>query len=241
MPKGLDDRPTEQWTGTAEHCRQLLIELAERELAQLRPREEVLRVNYEVPAREGAEVRKQVLQGPIGARLLREAESHERHFHRAYDAFLKGRARTEKSGRLPGAPMEDVHGEPVVKTAAVVPDPGAVERGRAERREAAAKVAPGGENGIGPRIPRGDIERAAVKATNPMSMAEYEAAMPGRGGGGGGEGGRLTAGSVDDRTGEGEDRQNDGDGDQRPYPRSSHGDFRGGPLLGKAGLFLDAT
>ena len=92
MPAGLMDRKTEHWLGKASLCRKLLVELAERELAYLRPREERLRKNYEEPARDGAEVRRQVLQGPDGARLLREAESHDRQYHRAYNAFLKGRA-----------------------------------------------------------------------------------------------------------------------------------------------------
>ena len=39
MPAGLMDRGPEQWLGTAPQCRKLLLELAERELAYLRPRE----------------------------------------------------------------------------------------------------------------------------------------------------------------------------------------------------------
>ena len=135
MPAGLNDRKIETWVGEVELSRKLLTELAERELAQLRPREALLRTHYETPARDGAEVRKQVLQGPIGARLLREAETHGRHFHRAYNAFLKGRAQSEKSGRLPGAPNPELHGESVaIPPAAAAPAGVSAAQARTERK-----------------------------------------------------------------------------------------------------------
>ena len=43
MPASLMDRPPAEWLGEAALCRKLLVELAERELAYLRPREERLR------------------------------------------------------------------------------------------------------------------------------------------------------------------------------------------------------
>jgi hypothetical protein len=43
MPTALNDRKAEHWLGEASLCRKLLEELAERELAHLRPREELLR------------------------------------------------------------------------------------------------------------------------------------------------------------------------------------------------------
>ena len=90
MPAGLMDRKIEHWLGKASLCRKLLEELAERELAYLRPRERRLRNSFEMPGRDSAEIRRQVLQGPVGARLLREAESHNRQYHRAYGAFPSG-------------------------------------------------------------------------------------------------------------------------------------------------------
>jgi hypothetical protein len=169
MPLGLNDRNIQHWMGDAALCRRLLTELAERELAYLRPREELLRTSYETPARDSAEVRKQVLQSPIGVRLQREADTQARHFHRAYDAFLKGRARSEKSGRLPGEPIPDVHGASVAAPATTVapesaPGPG-TESAAARRKLDAAALAPGGDNDIGAPVPRHDHLRAAVKAT----------------------------------------------------------------------------
>jgi len=176
MPASLMDRPPAQWLGEHSLCRTLLEQRAERELAYLRPREERLRIMYEIPARDGAEVRRQVLQGPEGARLLREAESHNRTYHRAYNAFLKGRGYSAKSGKLPGQPEADLHGEahatPTTVTPVSVAEPVSVEQGVARRKEAAEALAPGGENGIGGPMPRGDEERAAVVATLPLPAEE---------------------------------------------------------------------
>jgi hypothetical protein len=181
MPVGLNDRKIENWMGDASLCRRLLTELAERELAYLRPREERLRLNYETPARVGAEVRKQVLQSPAGARLVREADLHERQFHRAYNAFLKGRAQSARTGQLPGQPEEDLHGNPDDSLAnPVAQAPGTVspEQARAQRQEEADALAPGPENGIGPPIFRGDRQRvAAMEArAESASAADRQAA-----------------------------------------------------------------
>ena len=51
MPMGLNDRKIHHWLGDDALSRKLLKEIAERELAALRPREERLRKNYEEPAR----------------------------------------------------------------------------------------------------------------------------------------------------------------------------------------------
>ena len=174
MPRGLNDRQGEHWLGDVELCRKLLKKVAEDELAHLRRREVLLRTCYEIPARDGAEVRKQVLQGPIAVRLQRDLETHERHFHRAYQAFLKGRAQSEKTGRLPGAPIPDLHNESVAAPAAsVMPDPGPdsrpAEQDAAQRKQDAAALAPGGENSIGAPIPQGDGFREAVMAAEPLS------------------------------------------------------------------------
>jgi hypothetical protein len=170
MPLGLNDRNIENWLGDGSLCRGLLTELAERELAYLRPREELLRLRYETPARDGAEVRKQVLQSPIGARLQREADTQARHFHRAYDAFLKGRARTERTGRLPGGPIPELH-DPSAVAPEPKPDTGQAEQAAAKRKQDAAALAPGGENGIGAPVPLHDHLRAAATAARSGSAA----------------------------------------------------------------------
>jgi hypothetical protein len=127
-------------------------------------REELLRLTYETPERESAEVCKQVLQGPIGARLQREADTHARRCHRAYQAFLLGRDRGEKTARLPGGPIPGLH-DPSAVAPEPGPDTGPAEAAAAKRKQDAAALAPGGENGIGARVPRGDQLRAAVTAT----------------------------------------------------------------------------
>ena len=170
MPASLMDRPPEEWLGEVSLCEKLLVERAERELAYLRSREERLRINYEIPARDGAEVRRQVLQGREGARLLREAESHSRQFYLAYNAFLKGRAYTAKTGRLPGEPEAGLHGAADETPAAVTPEP--AEQGAARRKQEAEALAPGGDNDIGPPIDRGDRGREAVKAAGPLPDEE---------------------------------------------------------------------
>ncbi len=174
MPTALDDRPMEQWAGTAAHCRKLLEELAEAELRFLRAREALLRTNYDTPKRDGAEVRRQVLTGPLGAQLIREAETHERQYLRAYQAFVRGRAQAVKTGMPPGISDPSVQGGMnEVPTDVPEPEPDGVAAAAAQRRQAADALAPGEENGIGVAIFRGDAMRAAVLATNPMSMEEY--------------------------------------------------------------------
>jgi hypothetical protein len=183
MPTALNDRKAEHWLGHKALCRKLLEELAEGELAHLRKREALLRIHYETPARQGAEVRKQVLQSPEGARLQREAESHDRQYHRAYQAFLKGRAQSIKTGTLPGAPQEDLHGGSVeTTTTAVAPEPAGLsaEAMQEQRMEGADALAPGGANGIGPPHVRGDAYRAAVMAAGPLSPAELRERMRAR-------------------------------------------------------------
>jgi hypothetical protein len=145
----------------------MLLERAQRELAYLRAREEHLRVTLETPARDSAEIRRQVLQGKEGARMLRELESHQRTFDRFYNGFVKGRAYTAKSGLLPGQPVAGLHGDGHAARAAAAPAAETVpaEQGVARRQHAADVLAPGGTNDIGAPIPRGDEERAAVKAT----------------------------------------------------------------------------
>ena len=64
----------------------------------------MLRSNYEEPARDGAEIRRQVLTSPEGSLLLRHERAHGLAYDRAYGAFLKGRNQSLKTGRPPGAP-----------------------------------------------------------------------------------------------------------------------------------------
>ena len=183
MPEALNIRETLHWFPARSVCRQLLKALAERELAALRPRAEVLRVAVEEPGREGAEARSQVLEGKLGAQLLRHARMHELQFLSAYKEFLKGRQETAKTGLPPGAPSVEAANRykaaaaPESATGAGPPtaERETVEEGVARRKGQAAAVEPGAAGGIGSPIPRGDAERLEARI-------ERE-----DGGGGGGE------------------------------------------------------
>ena len=94
----------------------------------------------------------QVLQGPVGVQLQRNADAHERQYLRAYNAFLKGRAQSEKSERLPGEPCPDLHGASVVRPEPA-PDTGSAGAGRG-RAEAGCRGAGAG---------RGERHRRAVR------------------------------------------------------------------------------
>jgi len=180
MPTGLMDREPKEWLGEASLCKRLLVELAEREITILTQRESLLRQHHETPARNSAEIRKQVLASPLGAQLVRLGETHQRQFDRAYQAFLKGRAQSARTGVLPGAPAPHLHGEPVDPRAS---EPGPVfgvasaETLRQQRKQAADRLAPGPENGIGPPIPRSDAQRAALRASEPVSAAQRETCL----------------------------------------------------------------
>jgi hypothetical protein len=169
MPTALMDRDIAHWSGPIEVSRKLLIELAERELAHLRPREELLRATFEIPGRDGAEAREQVIAGPLGAQLVRQAELHERQLLRSYNAFVKGRNQSAKSNRLPGEPDPDMHGEGEPEaTAAAAAEPEArrtavsAEEAREQRKQAAAVLAPGGANSIAAPMARADDWRTKV-------------------------------------------------------------------------------
>jgi hypothetical protein len=151
-PPALYDREPRDWLGEPPVCRKILFDTVQRELKELRDREHVLRTNYEEPARDGAELRRQVLTTPEGSLLLRHARAHEQTFHRAYGAFMKGWHQSLKTGLPPGAPTA-AGDEPRDQQAgaAVARESGreAAAAARAQRKRAAEAVAPGAANGIG--------------------------------------------------------------------------------------------
>jgi hypothetical protein len=171
-PAGLMDRTPVQWLGEDTLCKTLLVQLAEREIAFLKQREELLRKHHETPARDSAEIRKQVLASPLGAQLVRLGDTHQRQYCRAYQAFTKGRAQSVRTGVVPGAPHPDLHGKPVDTSASEsgpVFSTESAETLRQQRRQAADALAPGPENGIGPPIFGSEVQRAAVAATESVS------------------------------------------------------------------------
>jgi hypothetical protein len=176
-PPALYEREPRDWLGETPVCRKILQNLVTRELASLRQREAHLRTNYEEPARDGAEIRRQVLTSPEGSLLLRHERAHGLTFQRAYDAFLKGRLQSLKTGRPPGAP-ERVDGgeEDHPAKGVVVSDAAAVEERRVRRKRAAEAVAPGAENGIAAPRGHGDVMVDAVLRARPTTSESQSVA-----------------------------------------------------------------
>ena len=155
-----------------------MFDTVQRELTALRQRERVLRTNYEEPARDGAELRRQVLATPEGSLLLRHMRAHELTFHRAYGAFLKGWHQSLKTGRPPGAPSAG-GAEPTDQQASAaappVSDRGAVAEGQAQRKRAAEAVAPGAANGIGAPEAKADGMVTEIMAARAEELAQEAA------------------------------------------------------------------
>jgi hypothetical protein len=170
MPEELRDRQPDQWFGPPELCQELLVELIEITLSHLRTREHTLRVAYAEPARAGAEVRAQVLRGPEGMQLKRMVGMHEQGFLKAYEAFLKGRRESRKSGAVPGAPVAGAaDGGAAFFPPRQAPDEAAAERQASqaaaeERRQQADDAAAGAKNGIGAQLFNGDAMREGMRA-----------------------------------------------------------------------------
>jgi hypothetical protein len=108
LPVSLRDRPTYTWLPPASLCRSLLKERIADEIAILRRREQSLRENYEEPEREDCEEDASLLTGQPASLVARYYKMHELEWHRAYTALVKGRELTAKTGRIPGAPIEEV-------------------------------------------------------------------------------------------------------------------------------------
>jgi hypothetical protein len=174
-PTALEDRDPMDWLGGKALCRQILNERVTEELASLRQREQRLRINYEEPARDGAELRRQVLASPEGSLLLRHERAHGHVFLGAYGAFLKGRLQSLKTGRPPGAPNKDDNhtAEQVQDRAAVVSDAAVVAERRAWRKQEAEAVAPGRDGGIGAPEAFADVMIEKVRAVR-TTMCESQ-------------------------------------------------------------------
>src|SRR5262249_29870349 len=91
-------------------CRKILAEIVAEQVAELTGREEHLRTTIEEPARAGVADRALVLEGEEGQRLHRYQVTAENDFHRAYNNFLKARAREE--GLVDLAPPAPLPNEP---------------------------------------------------------------------------------------------------------------------------------
>ncbi len=102
------------WEPDIDDCRKNLAEAVAREVAELTEREEHLRTAIEEPARAGAAERALVLEGEEGRKLHRYQVTAENDFHRAYNGFLKARAKEEAlvdmapQAPLPNEPNSDI-------------------------------------------------------------------------------------------------------------------------------------
>jgi hypothetical protein len=77
-----------------------------RHLDELKLREPIVRELFDDPARASSGERALLLEGATGSNWQRYERMHELAFHRAYNALLKGRERSEETGLPPGAPNE---------------------------------------------------------------------------------------------------------------------------------------
>jgi hypothetical protein len=106
VPDTMRASIAENFLPDSELSRQWLVDLVADEVAELTQREEHLRVAIEGPARAGAAERALVLEGPEGQRLHRYQVTAENDFHRAYQGFLKARAKEQELVEMaPAAPL----------------------------------------------------------------------------------------------------------------------------------------
>src|SRR5262249_48330974 len=104
LPESLRDRGIETWMLPRPCCQELLRQQIDTALAELREREEHLRVHVEEPERADAERRAQVLAGADAVPLQRAMRLHELSFQRSYTAFDRGRCRSHAGERTPRPP-----------------------------------------------------------------------------------------------------------------------------------------
>jgi hypothetical protein len=161
MPESCKDRQTERWLGPPEVCRAMLRDKAEREIAKLRVREELLRTHFEAPARDESELRRQVLESPQGMQLQRQIQMHDLAYHRAYNAFVAGRRETARTGKPAGMPQNGVHQRPEPTPGAPTARPGPSPE---ECRQASDALAANEQNGFGLPEQHGDQYRRQVMA-----------------------------------------------------------------------------
>jgi hypothetical protein len=163
MPLSLREKPNHAFLPPVTRCRAMLRQTIESKIALLTRREFVLRQNIEIPERDDAEPESAELAEKDGVLFARYFQMQDRAFHKAYDALVRGRELTAKTGRIPGAPIEaseapaqgaSVNGqaasspaEEAVLTSGITPEAAAE-----ERTAVAAELAPGERNGIGAAV-----------------------------------------------------------------------------------------
>jgi hypothetical protein len=91
MPKRLQDQGGEVWRPDPQESLQFLRDLVTGELARLRAAEEMMRINYEEPAKAAARDIALARLTKDEVNLVRELRSHERSLHQATTALEKAR------------------------------------------------------------------------------------------------------------------------------------------------------
>jgi hypothetical protein len=143
MPTSLRDRGRDGFFAPDDLQRQLIVTCIEERLAELRERHTLLKETYTDPSRDESEIRRQVVEGAEGTRLLRIADLHERQYRRAMSAFHEGRRYAVKTGVLPGFLPEDfdLNGATVETAAVLTAETVAARRAEDARKRQARKDA----------------------------------------------------------------------------------------------------
>ena len=186
MPESLRDRDINHWMPPRPHCRELLRQRIDEEIARLRRMEATLRVAFEEPARESAEVRASMLTGPDGSLWARYYKMHELEFDRCYRALEKTRQGADETAPIDAAPSEPFQApagdasasqeaDLQAQTEADLARDLAAETEAAQRHEAAASLAPSEANGIGAPMGRGDQFITAVLGSQWWSQRPCDA------------------------------------------------------------------
>jgi hypothetical protein len=116
IPQSFRDHDIDLWLPCPRHARMLLDELVTHELTALRAREAWLRTHIEEPARVAAQEAARVLTGKELA-LLRNEQTHDALFHRAYQALLR---RHRRPSAPAWSPVVASRSEPPARTAVLI-------------------------------------------------------------------------------------------------------------------------
>jgi hypothetical protein len=126
VPKELLERGLVQWPRDPAECRARLQAILDREIHQLRIREEAFRLEYEQPERAEAPVLALARPSRDDMNLIRTERIHEQSYHQAVTALSKLRKQAAAAPR-PAPPARDegqVHVPPLPAPAAAGPLPG---------------------------------------------------------------------------------------------------------------------
>jgi hypothetical protein len=162
-----------------EECRKFLAEAADREVAMLTEREAYLRTTIEGPARAGAAERALVLEGEEGRKLHRYQVTAENDFHRAYQGFLKARAKEQELVEM--APPAPLPNEPNPAESADANDTDSTSSVDAQPACPGAEVSrpaePGGPLPNEPKSSRDDRAEAAPEGPSSLPRLPFSAGI----------------------------------------------------------------